>query len=141
MQLELNRLGNYVPAGRAQAHCYIMSCARPAAACCRCLPPPAPAAWATQNAAVLACNTCGHCLRRPHPTLTLSLLPLVLPALNLPSAAAPPADDVFRLNQGLVYGKKFELVICDEAHRLKVRRLCFGMAASLCNLIVLHRPP
>ncbi|PSC67575.1 hypothetical protein C2E20_8771 [Micractinium conductrix] len=27
--------------------------------------------------------------------------------------------DVFRLNQALVYSKKFELVICDEAHRLK----------------------
>lgn len=30
--------------------------------------------------------------------------------------------DVFRLNQEAVYCKKFELVICDEAHRLKVTR-------------------
>lgn len=39
-------------------------------------------------------------------------------ALRPPNARS---YDVFRLNQGLVYGKKFELVICDEAHRLKVR--------------------
>jgi hypothetical protein len=29
--------------------------------------------------------------------------------------------DVFRLNQAAVAAKKFELVICDEAHRLKAK--------------------
>ncbi|KAI3429643.1 hypothetical protein D9Q98_005729 [Chlorella vulgaris] len=41
--------------------------------------------------------------------------------------------DVFRLNQEAVYCKKFELVICDEAHRLK-------NGASKINQAVLHLP-
>ncbi|KAL4421506.1 hypothetical protein ABPG75_010797 [Micractinium tetrahymenae] len=47
--------------------------------------------------------------------------------------------DVFRLNQAspaLVYSKKFELVICDEAHRLqngqsKINQAIFGLPAKL----------
>ena len=39
----------------------------------------------------------------------------------MPRPPAPPSYDVFRLNQAAVYAKKFELVICDEAHRLKAR--------------------
>lgn len=38
--------------------------------------------------------------------------------------------DVFRLNQAAVCGKKFELVICDEAHRLKVTGRCMSDACG-----------
>ena len=56
----------------------------------------------------------------PAAQLELSRLGGYVPPGRSAAAVYIMSYDVFRLNQAAVYAKNFELVICDEAHRLKV---------------------
>ena len=76
-------------------------------------------------------SVCGAVGCPPQQLNSAPFLPMSFPSVP----AHPTTDDVFRLNQALVYGKKFELVICDEAHRLKVGKR--GGLLCLCRLSAL----
>lgn len=62
-----------------------------------------------------------HAAHAPALQLELSRLGGYVPPGRCAAAVYIMSYDVFRLNQATVYSKNFELVICDEAHRLKVR--------------------